>query len=63
MQDSNGDADIQNRLVNMGYQEEADGGTNGESSMETYTLPYVKQIAKGKPLCDSGNSNRGSVTT
>ena len=31
--------------------------------METYTLPYVKQIADGNLLCDSGNSNQGSVTT
>ena len=36
---------------------------NGESCMETYTLPYVKQIASGHSLCDSGNSNQGSVTT
>ena len=35
----------------------------GESNMETYILPYVKQIANGNLLCDSGNSNRGSVTT
>ena len=36
---------------------------NGESSMETYTLPYVKQIASGNLLYNSGNSNQGSVTT
>ena len=36
---------------------------NGESGMETYTLTYVKQIASGNLLYDSGNSNRGSVTT
>ena len=29
---------------------EREGGTNGESSMETYTLPYVKQIASGNLL-------------
>ena len=34
------------------------GGMNGESSMETYTLPCVKQIASGNLLCDSGSSNR-----
>ena len=28
-----------------------------------YTLPYVKQIANGNLLYDSGNSNLGSVTT
>ena len=36
---------------------------NGESSMETYTLPYVKQTASGNSLYDSGNSNPGSGTT
>ena len=36
---------------------------SGESSMETYTLPYVKWIATGNLLHDSRNSNRGSVTT
>ena len=28
-----------------------------------YTPPYVKQIATGDLLYDSGNSNQGSVTT
>ena len=42
--------------------EEAEGGTNGESSMETYTLPYVKWIASGNLLDDSANSNHDSVT-
>ena len=27
------------------------------------TLPYVKSIANGNLLYDSGNSNRGSVST
>ena len=27
------------------------------------TLPYVKQLANGNLLYDSGNSNRGSVST
>ena len=30
---------------------------NGENSMETYTLPYVKEMASGNLLYDSGNSN------
>ena len=42
MQSSNGDADIENKLMDMGSGEEGQGGTNGESSMEAYTLPYVK---------------------
>ena len=33
------------------------GNTNGKSSMETYTPPYVKQIASGNLLYDSGSSN------
>ena len=39
------------------------GEMNGESSMEAYTLPYVKQIANGNLLYDLENSNWGSVTT
>ena len=31
--------------------------------METYTLPYVKQITSGNLLYDSGSSNWSSVTT
>ena len=42
---------------------EGEGMMNGESSMETYTLPYVKQIANGNLLYDSGNLKQGSVTT
>jgi len=45
-----------------GWGEEGDGETSGERSMEAYTLPYVKQIASGNLLYDSGNSNQGSVT-
>ena len=37
--------------------EEGEGEMNGESSMEAYTLPYVKQIANGHLLYDPGNSN------
>ena len=40
LQGSNGEADIQNRLVNTVV--EGEGGMNWESSMETYKLPYVK---------------------
>ena len=38
-QGGNGDSDIENRLVDTVW--EGDGGTNRESSMEIYTLPYV----------------------
>ena len=44
----NRDADIEKSLVDtLG---KGEGGTNGESSTETYTLPYVKQIPNGKLL-------------
>ena len=43
--------------------EEGEGEMNGESSMEAYTLPYVRQIVNGNLLYDPGNSNWGSVTT
>ena len=46
--------------LGVGWGEE-DGGTNGESSMETYTLPYLKYITSGNLLYDSGNSPWGSV--
>ena len=45
---NNGDADIENRLV--GTVGEGEGGTNSKSNTETYTLPYVKQIASGNLL-------------
>ena len=31
---------------------EREGGMDGGSNMETYTLPYVKQIANGNLLYD-----------
>ena len=34
---------------------------NGKSSMEAYTLPYVKWAANGNLLFDSRNTNLGSV--
>ena len=36
---------------------EGEGGMNGESSIETYALPYVKQTASESEHYDSGNSN------
>ena len=32
---------------------EGEGGTNGESSIDMYTLPCVKQRARGKPQCST----------
>ena len=40
LQGSSGDADIENRLADTVGEEE--GGTNLESSIETYTLPSVR---------------------
>ena len=40
MQDSKGDADIENRLLNTAGEREA--GMISENSIETYALPYVK---------------------
>ena len=55
---SSEDTDIENRLMDLGVGwGEEDGGTNGESSMETYTLPYVKYITSGNLLYDAGSSN------
>ena len=54
MEGSNGGADIENNL--MDTEVEGESGTNGESSMEKCTLPYVKWIASGNLLYDSGTS-------
>ena len=43
--------------------EEGEVGTNGESNMEAYILPCVKQITNGNLLYDSGSSDWSSVTT
>ena len=61
MQGSNGDADIENRLVDTVH--EGYGGTNRENRIKAYILPYVKQIASGNLLCDAGSSTQCSVKT
>ena len=40
-QGSDGDADTENRLVDK-EEGGAEDGMNGDSSMETYILPYIK---------------------
>ena len=60
LQDSNKDTDAENRFV--GTVGKGEGGTDGESSSETYTLPYVKQMTSGDLVYDSGCSNQGSVS-
>ena len=62
MQGSNGDADRENRLSDIDVGE-GEGGMDGESSRETYTLPHVKRMTSRNLLSDSGNSNHSSVTT
>ena len=57
----NGETDIDNRLVDMGRREERVRCM--ERVTWKLTLPYLKQIANGKLLNVSGNSNRGSVST
>ena len=49
--------------MDMVVGEEGEGEMYIESSMEAYTLPYVKEMANGNSPCDSGNSNWGSETT
>ena len=61
LQGSNGEADIENRLTDMGRREERVGCT--ERVTWKLTLPYAQQIANRNLLYGSGNSNRGSVST
>ena len=49
--------------MDQGVEAEGEHEMNGGSSMEVYTLPYIKQIGNGNFLYDSGNSNWGSVIT
>ena len=47
----------------QGKNKKVQGWTNWENSTETYTLPYVKWIASGTLLFDTGSSTQCSVTT
>ena len=61
LQGSNGDAHIENRLLHR-----LEGRENGiiwGSSIETYTLPYVKRRASGNLQYDSKSQSQSSVTT
>ena len=42
-QSSNGDTDIENRLMDKGGGNEGEGETNEENSMDAYTLTYVNR--------------------
>jgi len=61
LQGRNRDTGIENRLMDTAG--EGEGGTNWENSIETYILPYVKQISSGKLLYNTGSSTWCSVTT
>ena len=61
MQGSNGETDIENRLMDMGREEERVRCM--ERITGTLTLPYIKQIASGNLLYVSENSNSSSVST
>ena len=52
---------MENRLRDMGRGEERVRCM--ERGIRKLTLPYIKQIANGKLLYGSGNTNRGSVST
>ena len=47
----------------QGWGRGGEGEMNGESIMEAYTLPHVKQRAYGNFLYNSGTSDGSSVTT
>ena len=49
----NGDADVENRPVNT--VKEGGSGTNGESSINIYTLSCVKWITDWKLLHNTGS--------
>ena len=61
MQDSNGETDIENRLMDTGVGRREKGKCMERVTWK-FTLSYVKQIANGNLLCVSGSLNRGSVT-
>ena len=64
MQSSSGDTDIENRLMDTtGGGEEEEGGRYRQSNMDTYITTIFKIDSKGNLLSESGNSNRGSITT
>ena len=53
LQGSNGDSDIENRILDMVG--EGEGETIRESGIKIYTLPYLKQITSGDLLFDAQN--------
>ena len=62
LQGSNGDTDIENRLMDTGLGEEGEDGMYRGSNTETF-ITICKTDSQWNLLYDSGNSNWGSVTT
>ena len=58
---SSGEPGIENRLLDTVG--EGEGGTNGVSSVDTYTSLHEEWTASGNVLCDSARSAQCSVTT
>ena len=56
MQGRNGDADVENGLVDT--VREGERGVNGENSTDIYTLSCVKQIAGGSLLHNTGRPSK-----
>ena len=59
MQGRNGDADIENGLVDRVG--EGETGTNGQSNTDIHTPPCVKQIAGEKLLHNTGSTAKFSI--
>ena len=53
MQDSKGDTDVKNRLLDSVG--EGKGGMIWENSIETYTVPYVKQMTSASLMHEAGH--------
>ena len=53
MQDSKGDTDVKNRLLDSVG--EGEGGMISENSIETCTLPYVKQMTSASSIHEAGD--------
>ena len=53
MQGSKGDTDVTNRLLD--YVGEGEGGMIWENNIETYTLPYPKQMTSASLMHEAGH--------
>ena len=53
MQDSRGDTDVENRLLDSVG--DGAGGMRWESSIETCILPYVKQMTRESSMYEAGH--------